>query len=1258
MKKFLLFFLVLFSIYQGAFGQCNALLPSRNIVFGTNQSCAPVTVTSFTISYTFTVAQDPATISIVYEWNDPADTRTVIDMGSGLVPTAGNTVFTSNATFTYTDNDDQCAIQPTTILHINGVPCVTSREVKTAFFWAPDDQGNGIVAMAPDSWNVCYENPVIGAQFRDASNFNCNIVEERDNPNRALRHMQFVYGTNHNPAQTIRDLTLTDGGAQPITDGTGNLVSPTTRGLGAPVTAAYFGPIEAIPFPSDAPTAVSFAMNAPMNLLNAVGNRFEITLYNWNVCNPWNGDALNPNYEDAVVTRGYITIVEQPAPSFFTRDVDGVTRTTFCINEEIFFRNQTPNINNHSYEWRFYDDAAGTIFLGRRTSQSPSFSFATGGPKLVRLIATSNTAQGTCVEETTRIINITPTLTANIQITDLSNTPISGDFCQESAAPLTNFDVRFTDASIGVANANTRWRWEFLDQNGNVAFQFPAGGTYSTSMLGPFDRVFTTPGLYRARLYIRDNACESMDEDTVRIFEKPRPIFTFDRVCIGNQTHFVDASTLNAIIPGEQIVLREWDMNFDGSFDKDPALDNETEFDYEFTTTGVHPVALRLTTNTGACVQFFSQDVNVDPLPNANITADINMGCSVLDVTFTNNSIAAQPDLIDEYRWEVDDRSGSGFQTQDIQRPGDPDFGPTHHIDFENVTSANKIFDVRLRVITVNGCEQISNEIPITVNPGPKSGFVSLNYSPFDDNCSPVSVNFMVDSETQALNPTNYEWTVSDANGVISQQTTGTTPTYNFSFSNNTQLIKNYEITLRTMLPSGCSEDSTRIIQVSPIPSGTFVANVLDNTCQKISFNFEATQKGLVEYVWTILINNVIITSKTSTDDFIDFDANKVGVDQNLEVRLITRNVTNCQSNRESQTIIVPRSSNLVAGFTATPAVQQLPNALVTITNTSTPGPWQYAWDFGDNTTSSNPNIPNHTYTAAGTYSITLTISDNSCSSTHTTSVRIDPIPPVVDFSYNPPRGCAPLTVDFTNLSQFADPSTYVWEFGANQGTSNAVNPTYTYFEPGIYTVSLSAANSTGSTDTETKAMIIEVLASPVAQFSVYPQVLDIPGDILYTRNRSVGALSYHWDFGDNATSIEFEPQHTYAAEGTFEIQLIAYGADGCNDTSTLSSPVRAEMSGRVLIPNAFTPSLIGPGSSNKGNNEMFIPLMNRVAKFQMYVFNRWGTLMFESSDQDVGWDGYFEGKLCPQDVYIYKIVLEYDNGKSVTKTGDINLIR
>jgi gliding motility-associated-like protein len=275
------------------------------------------------------------------------------------------------------------------------------------------------------------------------------------------------------------------------------------------------------------------------------------------------------------------------------------------------------------------------------------------------------------------------------------------------------------------------------------------------------------------------------------------------------------------------------------------------------------------------------------------------------------------------------------------------------------------------------------------------------------------------------------------------------------------------------------------------------------------------------------------------------------------------------------------------------------------------------------------------------------------------TTVTINPIPPIVDFDFGPGEGCAPLTVTFTNLTMYADPSTYQWDFGDGVGTSTQVNPSYTYYEPGIYSVTLSASNASGVTVYETKTDIINVFTGPSALFSVKPRLLYLPEGKLYTNNMSYGADTYEWDFGDGEKSTDFEPEHAYEMEGTYTIKLVASNEEGCSDTTKLESGVIVKNSGRVLIPNAFSPNLSGPGSSGaEGQNDVFIPILNGATDFEMLVFNRWGELMFETHDLDHGWDGYYRGQICAQDVYVYKIKAKFADGNVVTRVGDINLLR
>ena len=63
------------------------------------------------------------------------------------------------------------------------------------------------------------------------------------------------------------------------------------------------------------------------------------------------------------------------------------------------------------------------------------------------------------------------------------------------------------------------------------------------------------------------------------------------------------------------------------------------------------------------------------------------------------------------------------------------------------------------------------------------------------------------------------------------------------------------------------------------------------------------------------------------------------------------------------------------------------------------------------------------------------------------------------------------------------------------------------------------------------------------------------------------------------------------------------------------------------------------------------------VDDYELQIFNRWGEMIFESFDINIGWDGYYKGKLAKQDVYIWKVTGNYANGKPFAKSGDITLL-
>ena len=232
-----------------------------------------------------------------------------------------------------------------------------------------------------------------------------------------------------------------------------------------------------------------------------------------------------------------------------------------------------------------------------------------------------------------------------------------------------------------------------------------------------------------------------------------------------------------------------------------------------------------------------------------------------------------------------------------------------------------------------------------------------------------------------------------------------------------------------------------------------------------------------------------------------------------------------------------------VANFSGTPTSGCVP-LTVSFTDLSSNDPTSWSWDFGDLGTSSAQN-PNHTYTSAGTYTVTLTAtnaygSDDEVKTGYITVIDV----PTAGFTGSPRSGEVPLTVNFTNTSSGA--ASYSWDFG-DTGGSTQTNPSHTYTEAGTYTVVLTATNACGS-DIHTEPDYITVTCTPpVAGFVGSPTSGEAPLAVNFT-DQSTGATSWSWDFGDTQTSSQQSPTHEYTDAGTYTVTLTATNSCGSDD--------------------------------------------------------------------------------------------------------------
>jgi large repetitive protein len=292
-----------------------------------------------------------------------------------------------------------------------------------------------------------------------------------------------------------------------------------------------------------------------------------------------------------------------------------------------------------------------------------------------------------------------------------------------------------------------------------------------------------------------------------------------------------------------------------------------------------------------------------------------------------------------------------------------------------------------------------------------------------------------------------------------------------------------------------------------------------------------------------------------------------------------------------------------------------------------------YSWTGPNNfsSTEQNPVLSPVGPLNSGTY--VVNVDENGCKSSSQIYVNVN-AKPTVDFRVDEVSGCSPLLVVFTNQSFPAD-AAVVWDFGNGSNSTSAITDSTVYTSVGCYDVSLTVT-SNGCSETLTQSQMICVTDSPIAEFTVNQNSASIQNPVFEFLNNSSFADSYMWDFGDNTIQNTTNANHLYESEaGSYQVQLVASNDDGCTDTAYATVQITDELI--FYVPNAFTPN-------GDAYNNRFEPVFYSgydPSSYTLYIFNRWGEIIFESHDVNQGWDGTFQDRMMQDDVYQWLILFE-----------------
>lgn len=914
------------------------------------------------------------------------------------------------------------------------------------------------------------------------------------------------------------------------------------------------------------------------------------------------------------ITQDQVTVTVHPLPAVSITAMAGA-----CVDAGVQAFSATPA--GGSWSGTGITDAA----LG-------TFDPAVSGVGAFPITYTYTDAHG-CTNGQTGNMNVAP-----LPVAAFSNAPIA---C--SGAPF-----HFTDESTGAGS----WQWDFGDGGSSTAqspdHDFPAAGTYTVTLTA-----LTSAG------------CSNSTGHDVTVWDGPSAGFSLDVAdgCGPLTVHAVNSSFGDG-------VTYQWNFG-DGSTS---TADQPGAHMYvaSLLADTTYTITLTATNLCGAVDAVLP--VTVHPVPTALFGPDLNAGCSPWPVTFSNVTIGQAG----SYWWNFGD--GTTSTTNDSL---------VHHTYY--ATTTDSVYTVTLAAS--NACGSDTATYTITALPNTITAFFNTDTT---QGCAPLTVHF-----TQySIGVSHWHWDLGDGNVSTAANVAHTyaqagtytatlygdngcsydtvsvvitvhpTPQADFTispglfcagtpvqFTNNTPApaglswafgdggtstlsapqhafaaAGTYTVTLSiTSTTTPCPAVASQAVTVQPTPSASITASPL-NGCIPLDVQFTNTSTNSNFQQWDL------------------GDGNTAGAPNPLHtytaagtytVRLVAEHLSGCTDTAQVTVTAFPLPHSAFTMAEAQSCTSPVP---LQLTSQAT-GAVGHAWDFGNGTTSALNN-PVAVFDAPGTYTITLTVANQyGCTDAATAQFTVHPTPVAV-FAAQPRPACAGYPVQFQNMSLNAD--AFQWWFGDGE-TSTADAPAHTYAQ-GTYEVRLIATGAGGCTDTTVVPAAVLVNPTPVAAFTYEP--MQSTSYALQFHNQSMGAVSWQWDFGDGAHSTEFAPLHLFPAGpgDLYPFCLIAVNTFGCPDT--LCEPVAAASDPDIYAPNAFTPN-------QDGLNETFLPVLNGFENwhYALYIFDRWGEVIFQTGDRHAPWDGTCKGKPVKTDVYVWKVVLKRDGDERVFY-GHVTVVR
>ncbi len=922
------------------------------------------------------------------------------------------------------------------------------------------------------------------------------------------------------------------------------------------------------------------------------------------------------------------TCASQTASANYIVNVDHLPIATITGSTTIC-ENSTTTISTASQSYgtpSWTENGAGSITSGVNTL-TPTYTAAHGDAGNAVILTMTVTSTNTCASQTA-----TASYTVNVDKLPTATSGGTHTICQNASYTLTNGEASMSNATVQSWSANGTGSIT----NGNTTLM----PTYTANSNDAGKAVTLTMTVSS------NNTCSgAIATATYTINVDKLPTATSGGI------HTICQNASYTLSNGEasmsDATVQSWSTNGAGSI----TGGNTTLMPTYKAAAGDAGNAVILTmtvssnnTCSGA-IATATYTINVDELPTANATGPHTI-CQNASYTLQNGEASMSNATVQS--WSA---TGAGSITS-----GNTTLMPTYTA---NSTDAGKAVTLTMTVTSNNTCSGATATASYTINVDPLPTAGTAGSATICENAS-----YTLKNGEAIQSYGSPSWTANGA-GSITNGGNPLQPTYT---ANSHDAGKTVTLTMKVTSTNTCSNATATanyIINVDYLPTAT--AGTPQTICQGNTATISGTQSGYGTINWTTNGQGTLTNSGTLSPQYTSTPAD-AGNTVSLTMTVTSNNSCALPIPAATTSVITSISVRpaLTATVTAPQRVCQNSTAQVVFTITSQ-GTAPYTFNYTENgvtktvSTINGNNVAVVGVSTSNAVPVVYNLShiqDANCQQTVAASATMTVLPlPDATISQNEDvcRDSMPKAILFKGLNG-AKPYTFTFTINNDSVTQSAdsvysTNPATDKTGTFVYTLTnVTDGNNCSKTLNQTATVVVH--ENPHAIFIINPERTSILEPTITITDASIATTSWYWDFGDKNLSPSPNPkEHTYADTGTYKMKLIVSNGS-CKDSTY--EIVRITLPTSLYVPNTFSPN-------GDGVNDVFKAEGDGITTFEMMIYDRWGQLVFQSTDINKGWDGKVNGgtEVAAMDTYVYVInITAFANKHNYTYRGMVNLMK